>query len=293
MQSLHLANRTTKAQPRKMHRVKTSLRSNLQTRIISAIALGVPFLILSYLGGWWFTAVILIAVLICAYEFHRLMQSAGYHPNLLVNVTALLAVFVGLRLPNLPILAPAFSLVLLGSLAWQLRHTQQGSVADWALSFAGGLYLGWTGEHLAGVRELNQGLWWLILTLTATWLADSGAFFVGRRLGRHKLAPTISPSKTWEGYLGGIVFGTLGGALIGAISPIGIPVAVAGGLLVSAFSTLGDLAESMFKRQANAKNSGTLIPGHGGVFDRIDSLLWSGVLIYYLAFYLGPVVALP
>ena len=85
MQSLHLANRTTKAQPRKMHRVKTSLRSNLQTRIISAIALGVPFLILSYLGGWWFTAVILIAVLICAYEFHRLMQSAGYRPNLLVQ----------------------------------------------------------------------------------------------------------------------------------------------------------------------------------------------------------------
>ena len=258
-------------------------RSDLRVRFISALAIGIPFLILSYLGGWGFTAIILVAVLIATYEFNKLMQGAGFHPMLFVNVAALLAVFFGLRLSTLPILTPAISLVMLGSLAWQLRHAQQRSAADWALSFAGGLYLGWTGGHLAGIRELPNGLWWLLLTLAATWLADSGAYFVGRRFGRHKLAPSISPGKTWEGYIGGIGFAILGSAIIGALTPLGIPICVAGGLLVGIFSTLGDLVESMFKRQANAKDSGTLIPGHGGVFDRIDSMLWSGVLIYYLA----------
>ena len=259
-------------------------RSDLRTRLISAIAIGIPFLILSYLGNWWFTAIVLIAVLISAYEFNRLMETAGFHPSLFANLAALLAVFMGLRLPSLPILAPAISLVLMGSLAWQLRRFQTRSVADWALSFTGGLYLGWTGGHLAEIRELSNGLAWLILTLAATWLADSGAYLVGRRFGRHKLAPSISPGKTWEGYIGGIIFAALGSAIIGYFSPIGVIIGVIGGVLVGALSTLGDLVESMFKRQANAKDSGSLIPGHGGVFDRIDSMLWSGVIIYYLAY---------
>ena len=261
-----------------------SKRSDLRTRLISAIAIAVPFLILSYLGNWWFTAIVLIAVLISAYEFHQLMCAAGFHPSLFANLATLLAVFLGLRLPTLPILAPAISLVLMGSLVWQLRRFQQHSVADWALGFTGGLYLGWTGGHLAEIRELTNGLAWLILTVVTTWLADSGAYLVGSRIGRHKLAPSISPGKTWEGYIGGILFAVLGGASIGYASPIGILVGGFGGLLVGALSTLGDLVESMFKRQANAKDSGALIPGHGGVFDRIDSMLWSGVIIYYLAY---------
>lgn len=267
--------------------VKASPRSDLRTRAISGIAIVIPFLLVSYLGGWWFTSLMLLAVIVCAYEFHRLMQTAGFHPSLVANIAALLAVFIGLRLPNLPILAPAISLVMMASLAWQLRRFQQRTVADWALSFAGGLYLGWTGGHLAEIRELNNGLWWLILTLVTTWFADTGAYLVGRKFGRHKMAPSISPGKTWEGYIGGIGVAVIGSLGIGLLSPIGMGIALAGGLLVGALSTLGDLVESMFKRQANAKDSGSLIPGHGGVFDRIDSLLWSGVILYYLAYFVG------
>jgi len=195
--------------------VKASPRSDLRTRAISGFAVVIPFLLASYLGGWWFTGLILLAVLICAYEFHRLMQTAGFHPSLVAHIAAVLAVFIGLRLPNLPILAPAISLVMMASLAWQLRRFQQRTVADWALSFAGGLYLGWTGGHLAEIRELNNGLWWLILTLVATWFADTGAYLVGRKLGRHKMAPSISPGKTWEGYVGGIVVAVAGSLVIG------------------------------------------------------------------------------
>jgi phosphatidate cytidylyltransferase len=114
-------------------------------------------------------------------------------------------------------------------------------------------------------------------------LADSGAYFAGQRFGRHKLAPVLSPKKTWEGYFGGVIVAVLGGVVIGLVSPLGVVQCAIAAFLVGALGTLGDLAESMFKRQANAKDSGHLIPGHGGAFDRIDSLLWAGVVVYYFA----------
>jgi len=137
--------------------------------------------------------------------------------------------------------------------------------------------------NLAAVRELSDGWWWLVLTIGTTWVADSGAYFVGKSIGKHKLSPKLSPKKTWEGYLGGVAVGLLFGGFIGFISPIGVFHAVSVAGLVAALGTLGDLAESMFKRQANAKDSGSLIPGQGGAFDRIDSLMWAGVIVFHYA----------
>jgi phosphatidate cytidylyltransferase len=213
----------------------------------------------------------------------QLLRLAGYNASLAAALLTAAAAFIGIRFPNLFILAPALSLVLLASLAWQLRRAQSSVIGDWAVSFAGGFYLGWTGGHLAELRELPDGWEWLVLTLAAVWLADSGAYAFGRLFGRRKLAPLISPGKTWEGYLGGALVSTMGGLVAGALTPIGaLPGAVAG-LLIGALSVFGDLIESMIKRQAHAKDSGRLIPGHGGVFDRIDSLLWAAVITFYVA----------
>ena len=130
----------------------------------------------------------------------------------------------------------------------------------------------------------------MLLVLPAVWLADSGAYFIEKGIGRHHITPRLSPKKTWEGYLGGILVGTLGTALLAyglafIAGPESMLTPFRGALLgfiLSALTILGDLGESMFKRQVGIKDSSNLIPGHGGVFDRIDSWLWAGVIGYYV-----------
>jgi phosphatidate cytidylyltransferase len=253
----------------------------LRTRVLSAVVIGFITVLTALLGGTWFSGFLLIAVIAAAYEMVGLMRVSGFKPSLAFcfAITALL--FATVRLPTLSFLPLLFTFVLLGSLAWQMRHREGKPIADWAITLAGGAYLGWTGGHMAAIREFDQGIWWLVMAIGITWLADSGAFFVGRRFGRHKLAPMLSPKKTWEGYIGGVVAAILGGLLVGALSPLGPVHGAIAAFLVGALGTLGDLAESMFKRQADVKDSGHLIPGHGGVFDRIDSLLWAGVIVFY------------
>ena len=227
----------------------------------------------------------LLLMLIGAREIHRLACAAGYQASFGVTVAAMLSALIGLRFPQIPLLLPALSIVMLGSLALHLRHAKSRRIGDWAVPFGTGLYLGWTGGHLAALRELPNGLIWLALAIGCTWAADSGAYAAGRAFGRHKLAPTISPNKTWEGYIGGLLCSAAVGALIGALTPLSWVAGLVAGALVGALSVLGDLIESMLKREAGAKDSGQLIPGHGGILDRIDSLLWSGVLVFYVAQY--------
>jgi phosphatidate cytidylyltransferase len=116
-----------------------------------------------------------------------------------------------------------------------------------------------------------------------TWIADSGAFVVGKSMGRHKLSPRLSPNKTVEGYVGGIVLGTL--FTVGLSFPLGVASlpALVLGLLASVVSPAGDLGISLLKREAGVKDSGTFLPGHGGALDRIDSLIWSVAFAYFVA----------
>jgi phosphatidate cytidylyltransferase len=256
----------------------------LRTRVISAVVLGFVTTLAGLLGGWWFSGLILLIVVIATYEVIQLMRASGFMPSLVFSVAAMLLAFLTVRLPSLSAYWPLLTtLLLLVSLAYQMWHRDGKPIADWAVGLASGTYLGWTSAHMAAVRELSNGIWWLVLAIGITWLADSGAYFAGHRFGRHLLAPTLSPHKTWEGYVGGVIVATLGGVVIGLISPLGVLHCTLAAFLVGALGTLGDLAESMFKRQANAKDSGRLIPGHGGAFDRIDSLLWAGVVVFYYA----------
>ena len=234
----------------------------------------------AYLGGWAFTLFVAVLIAAATVELGQLLRLSGYNASIGTAIAAAVAAFVGIRWPEWR--APAVSAVLLATLAWQLRQSQGRRFGDWASSFAGGLYLGWTGGHLAELREVPNGLAWVALALATVWLADSGAYLAGRLFGKHKLAPRISPGKTWEGYIGGIFTSAVGGTAIGIVSSIGWPVGFIAGLLVGSLSIFGDLIESMIKREAHAKDSGHIIPGHGGVFDRIDSLLWAAVTVFYV-----------
>jgi phosphatidate cytidylyltransferase len=187
--------------------------------------------------------------------------------------------------------AALVSLLLLAAMAVHLVEYERGrdrAATDFAVTLAGMLYLGWLGAYLVSLRALPDGEWWVLTVLPVVWIADAGAMFIGMRWGRHPLTPRLSPHKTWEGYFGGVASGALGGALLGvlwgqvtpAITPL---IGAVVGLTLGAVTPLGDLGESMIKRQVGAKDSSQLIPGHGGILDRIDSWLWAGVIGYYLA----------
>lgn len=255
-------------------------RSDLFVRIISGITVIAITFAFGIIGGVWFTLFVFAVMLLTTHELWKLCISAGYKPSLAVALLTAMAAFAGIRWPALPILIPAMSIVLLATLGIQIARTEKRRFGDWAVSFAGGFYIGWTCGHIAELRELVNGAWWLLLTLVCVWLADSGAYAFGRLFGKHKLAPAISPNKTWEGYVGGAMTALLGGTLIGLISPLGLASGVLTGGLIGIFSVMGDLIESLIKREAHAKDSGKLIPGHGGIFDRIDSLLWAGVIAF-------------
>lgn len=261
-----------------------SPNNTLLVRIVAGVAVVAVTVLFGWLGQWWFAAYVAVIIAIATYELWRLLGQAGHRPSLALAWSTAAAAFVGVRLPNLFVLIPAITLVLFASLAWQLRRARVKVFSDWAVSFAGGFYLGWAGGHLAELILLPpNGRWWLALALATVWSADSVAYIFGRLFGHHKLAPAISPGKTWEGYIAGVVASTLAGGVVGSLAPFGVGLGAVAGILVGLLSPCGDLIESMLKRQAQVKDSGHLIPGHGGVFDRIDSLLWASVIVTYVA----------
>ncbi len=146
----------------------------------------------------------------------------------------------------------------------------------------GMLYVGGLMAFIPLVRRLDDGVGWIFVLLAASWLGDTGAYFAGRALGKHKLAPSLSPKKTWEGAIGGF-FTSMGGAVLFGwlfgVDASWVILAVLGGVL-DAFGVLGDLAESMLKRAFGVKDSGGILPGHGGILDRVDSVLFAAPVLY-------------
>ncbi len=243
-------------------------------------------------GGWAYILGITLILALAAWEYAQLMNAGGFQPSsvLVVGGAALLALGRGL---NGFISAPGLlSLLVLLSMTYHLVAFERGRTlagSDFGITLGGIIYLGWIGAYFISLRALPDGKWWVLFVLPVVWVADTGAYFVGVRFGRHKLSPRLSPKKTWEGYLGGVVAATLAAALLAWIlagfASTPWPTVWNGallGFLLAALSTLGDLGESMINRQVGVKDSGKLLPGHGGAFDRIDSWLWGAVIGYYL-----------
>jgi phosphatidate cytidylyltransferase len=251
---------------------------------------------------WSLALALVAATLVAARELYGAFAHGGYRPQARVGVAlALLPVLAAALQPLFPapLLLPAVALAVMLSLVATLpRHAESGAVADWALTLAGALYTGALLSHLVLIRDLvtplraaplsNLGLApgaaWIFMTLLVTWGQDILAYFVGKYAGRTKMTPGLSPKKTWEGAAGGllgsIAAGMLGVALLGL--PISLWLGALLGVVGGVVGPLGDLAESFIKRQVGVKDAGDLIPGHGGVLDRIDSLIFTGPTLYYL-----------
>jgi phosphatidate cytidylyltransferase len=265
----------------------------LLKRILVAIVLLPIGVALILLGGLPYALMVALILGIAAWEYVQLFHAGGLRPSGVLVVAGTLLFAFARALSGFESSDWLVSLMVLASMAYHLVAFERGrdqSATDFAVTLAGILYMGWIGAYLISLRNLPEGKWWVLMVLPAVWLADSGAYFVGRSFGRHKMSPRLSPNKSWEGYLGGVLVATLGGALLAMVWSIwtgpGSDITpfrgAIMGFVLAVVTPLGDLGESMIKRQVGVKDSGKLLPGHGGAFDRIDSWLWAGVIGYYL-----------
>lgn len=266
----------------------------LQRTLVVLILL--PIGVLAILaGGLWFAAVMILLLGIASYEFTQLFQKGGYQPAAILVIASVPALGLARYFGGFDHDYWLLPLLILASMAYHLVAYERGrdqAATDFAITLTGIFYLGFIGSYFVVVRALPYGQWWILTILPAGWLADSGAYFIGRRSGKRKLSPRLSPKKTWEGYFGGFLFALIGTPLLVLLyqnvgMPVDSPITIANSLLIalvmSIFPTLGDLGESMVKRQVGVKDSGSILPGHGGMFDRVDSWLWMIILGYLMA----------
>ncbi len=260
----------------------------LTKRILSA-ALLIPLVaLLVYLGGWYLAGGLALAGVLATLEYCILARSVGLRPTTIASLIFVPLAVLDAQLAGQGVLRPAVFLLAAVSLTVEIfHHNREGSLQSWGVTVAG-LYIGLGLAHFVSLRALESGLIWVALALIGTWISDTGAYWLGSRFGTRKLAPSISPGKTWEGVGGGLLFGIVSVWVIARVG-LGLPHwhGIVLGLVLVAAATLGDLAESVIKRQAGAKDSGTLIPGHGGMLDRIDSLLFVAPAVYYAALLLS------
>jgi phosphatidate cytidylyltransferase len=264
---------------------------NLARRLATALV-ALPAVLAAALVGpaWLALAIVVLALGVGLFEFYALLRARGIRPMRLVGALLAAALFLDVVAPGwLPVpFAPIGALLLLGvTLA---RGAEHESVSAAAATLLGAVYLGALGGTIAALRILpspDEGGWRLVLLLGILVFADSFAFFVGHALGRRRLAPRVSPGKSVEGALGGLVGGVVGAFAVRQLGlPELAPLHTAGlGVAVAAMGIVGDLDESLLKRWAGVKDSGTLFPGHGGMLDRIDSLLFGAPVLYYYFLY--------
>jgi phosphatidate cytidylyltransferase len=262
----------------------------LVQRLIVAILIVPVLVLLAYSGGWVLAIAMAATLGFGAWEYYKLFSAGGYQPAALLLVGGT-TVFVLTR--------HAFSfqysdlisaVILLITMAWQVFQYEKGvstAAADFAITIAGIFYLGWLGSYLISLRDMQDGLWWILVVIPTINISDAGAYFIGSHYGRHKISHRVSPNKSWEGYFGGIISGTLGAVLLAALWNLRAPLiradkALILSLAITILSPLGDLGESMLKRSVGAKDSSRLLPGHGGIMDRIDSWLWAAPIGFYI-----------
>jgi len=256
-------------------------RSGLVWRLATAAA-GIPLLLgVIYVGGPVYVLVTGAALAVGLCELARALRVTDTRLTG-VLVVATVAAAAGASRGADVVIATAAAGTAASLLVLVIRGQIATAMHDWAPALAAFLYVGLLGQYFVALRWLDDGRDWVYLAAFTTFATDSGAYAVGRLLGRHKLAPRISPSKTVEGGIGGLIAGALAAMalnrLLGLDQPDAAMLALGAGAAVA--GQFGDLAESLIKRSAGVKDMGTLLPGHGGVLDRLDSLLFVVPLVY-------------
>jgi phosphatidate cytidylyltransferase len=266
--------------------------SSVILRVIVSIVFIPCIYIIARKGGFYFLALINLMIFIGMLEFYNMMEWKGIRPYKGIGMLCALALSWYVFFRNGIYANLLLTLVFLAIMCLELtRKNRQMTIFHIATTIFGVIYVSFLGSHLLLLREFptelnidyGMGSSFVFLAFLATWSGDTGAYIIGKSIGKHPLLPRVSEKKTIEGSLGGIAC-SLAGALIARYtfaSFLETWQAVLIGLIGAVFGQLGDLVESMLKRDAQVKDASATLPGHGGVLDRFDSLLFTAPLIYY------------
>ena len=269
--------------------------STFAQRAIITFTLGPLALYFIYLGGFFYAIPLALVLAVAAVEFSQMGRNLGWKTSPWVLVPLVLPFFIVGWWREWNLLGPVTLVALLVVMVYALWlyevKKDDSAPATWMAMVGGVMLIGWLGSHFFSLRTMDTMAWqWTMLAMLSTWIADSAAYVVGKFLagnvlGKHRLSPRLSPNKTVEGYVGGIVLGTA--FTVGLAYFLHLPLAGALilGLLITIISPMGDLGISLLKREAQVKDSGTIFGGHGGALDRVDSLVWSVAMAFYLVLF--------
>jgi phosphatidate cytidylyltransferase len=275
-------------------RVISGLLASLLT--LGVIAWGdIPYLLIIVLLVYW-------GIL----EYTDLMMRHNMRPQtpvmLFVSLLLLVLIYLNFKFPGMfpgnPLHNGERLIALMGTAAFfiifineLMRGTPEQGLINSAVNLFGTVYIGFMFAYMLLLRFIpgRDGLAYVLFTLLVTWFNDTSAYFIGIKFGKHKLSPQISPKKSVEGSLAGLAGGILAALIIGLLFHKPLWLMAVMGIIVVGAGQFGDLVESIIKRNAGVKDSGSFLPGHGGVLDRIDSLLTAAPLVYYMVIYLIPI----
>ncbi|MGH9129628.1 MAG: phosphatidate cytidylyltransferase [Acidimicrobiales bacterium] len=264
-------------------------RSGPVVRTLTGVGIGVLLLVALKVGPLPALALVILLVTMAVAELYGVLRKAGYQPATLVGLVATICLMVAEYLKGEAAIGIVLLLTVAACLLWYLIGVERARpTANLAASVLGFLWVGLLGSFAAlllspALFPNRHGEAFFLGAVIATVAYDVGALVVGSQLGRHPMAPSVSPNKTWEGMLGGIVVSLIvSGAVVGRIHPWGTASALGLGVVVCVLAPLGDLCESVVKRDLGVKDMGAILPGHGGVLDRIDALLFVIPAAYFL-----------
>jgi len=261
----------------------------LYKRVIS----GLLFLPIFYLFAWslppvYFTALVLAAAAVGQYEFYRMAQARGAHPHIVLGIILGALIVLGFPHPLLPVMggssfAVAVAMLLIMTARLFSSRSVDGALEDVAATFLGVFYVAMLFAFQVAIRTGDNGRQWLVFLYFIIWASDIGAYSIGIPFGKHRLYEKVSPKKSIEGLLGALAAASAMALLcrVWFMPPIGAKEAIVVALMLGIVGTIGDLTESLFKRAAGVKDSGNFIPGHGGMLDRMDSMLFAAPVLYY------------
>jgi phosphatidate cytidylyltransferase len=269
----------------------------LLPRILTAL-IGIPLVIYCiHLGGVVYMTFILVIIVLSLYEYRLILKLGGKPVNIISLfifglITALTAVLsrYDIMLGHFDNLVPmAISFIILGVLAIEVI-TPHRSIERMAFTLLGVFLIPWNLSYLINIRDISTiGLKLTFILFITVWMCDTGAYFIGKMLGKHKLSPSVSPKKTWEGAIAGLITAIIVSVWLKHLFKLDITnyTAAVLGIVVGTAGQIADLAESIIKRSSNVKDSSNLLPGHGGVLDRFDSYILLAPIYYYTFLFLS------
>lgn len=256
------------------------------TRMLTGFIMGTIAMSAIIYGKWAILLMLLVIIFFASKEYVKILEHKGFYPSLKVMFLSQLIIASIAYFQRFDLVAVALTFCSIGAFMWVLFRGRQPYIANVATTLLGIIYCGWFPLHLIFLRHLSSerfhdGLGFVVLMFTAILMTDIGCYYAGRHLGKHKLAPIVSPNKTIEGSMGGAIAAVIGALIIGYFLQLEWYFSVMLGFLCTVFAQIGDLCESLLKRDAGVKDSGHSLPGHGGFLDRTDSFILTIPVMYY------------